>query len=148
MDHRGSRGRSRKHQAPRCCWQQGEKSVRDITGGKGPQNTLKRDLYARSLAIKDGDSVSAMSSTWYNRELVETANSLNTETFMFPQSPSLPVKEMTIAELADFEAENGESELHRQRMLACERRIRYQALIGETVEGEKVCVCVSEVAPR
>ncbi|KAE8541387.1 hypothetical protein D1P53_002746 [Cryptococcus gattii VGV] len=78
-----------------------------------------------------------MSSTWYNRELVETANSLNTGKSMFTQSPSLLAKEMTIAELADFEAENGESELHRQRMLACERRIRYEALIGETVEGEK-----------
>lgn len=118
--------------------------MRDITGGKGPQNTLKRDLYARFLAIKDGDSVSAMSSTWYNRELAETANSLNTETSMFPQSPSLLAKEMKIAELANFEAENGESELHRQRMLACERRTRYEALIGETVEGEKVSACVSE----
>lgn len=118
--------------------------MRDITGGKGPQNTLKRDLYARFLAIKDGDSVSAMSSTWYNRELAETANSLNTETSMFPQSLSLLAKEMKIAELANFEAENGESELHRQRMLACERRIRYEALIGETVEGEKVSTCVSE----
>lgn len=118
--------------------------MRDITGGKGPQNTLKRDLYARFLAIKDGDSVSAMSSTWYNRELAETANSLNTETSMFPQSPSLLAKEMKIAELPNFEAENGESELHRQRMLACERRIRYEALIGETVEGEKVSACVSE----
>lgn len=122
--------------------------MRDITGGKGPQNTLKRDLCAPSLAIKDGDSLSAMSSTWYNRELVETANSLNTETSMFPQSPFRLAKEMTIAELADFEAENGESQLHRQRMLACERRVRYEALIGETVEGEKVSVCVFEAAPR
>lgn len=67
---------------------------------------------------------------------------------MFPQSSSLLAKEMTIAELADFETGNRESELHGRRMLACEGRIRYEALIGETVEGEKVGVCVSEVAPR
>lgn len=121
MDHSGSRGRSRKHQAPCGCWQQGEKSVRDITGGKGPQNTLKRDLCAPSLAIKDGDSLSAVS-----------------KTSMFPQSPFRLANKMTVAELADFEAENGESQLHRQRMmLACERTMRYEALIGETVEGEK-----------
>lgn len=123
--------------------------MRDITGGKGPQNTLKRDLCASSLAIKDGDSLSAVSSTWHNRELVETANSLNTETSMFPQSPFRLANKMTVAELADFEAENGESQLHRQRMmLACERTMRYEALIGETVEGEKVSVCVFEAAPR
>lgn len=45
--------------------------MRDITArGKGPQTTLKKDLSARSLATKDGDSVSAMSSTWRSRAVL------------------------------------------------------------------------------
>lgn len=38
--------------------------MRDIMArGKGPQIALKRDLWARPLATKDGDSVSTISST-------------------------------------------------------------------------------------
>lgn len=65
MDHRGGREkRSRKHQAPCYCSQQRKTSVRNIMArGKGPQIALKRDLWARPLATKDGDSVSTISST-------------------------------------------------------------------------------------
>lgn len=65
---------------------------------------------------------------------------------MLPQSPALPTKEkMTVAELVDFEAEKEEPELHRQRMLASERRIiRYGAFIDKSAEDGKVSVLSPE----
>lgn len=68
---------------------------------------------------------------------------------MFPQkSPALPPEEkMSVAELTGFEAENEESELHRQRILTCARRVRHGAFIEESGEDGKVRVCVSGVAP-
>lgn len=64
---------------------------------------------------------------------------------MLPQSPALPTKEkMTVAELVDFEAEKEEPELHRQRMLASERRIIYGTFIDKSAENGKVSVLSPE----